>query len=134
MTFDLARGSEPEVEKIVDEVKGKREIEANKDEVELEGGVLSEDKFRRGGLALLHSVANQSNDLHQSIEDSHRRKEYAREHAHIVEKFNKKWQKKELIRPLIPTTFPDEIRPKENLMYKKGGSHRRAYTDRTIYS
>ena len=33
MTFDLARGSEPEVEKIVDEVDGTGEIEANKDEV-----------------------------------------------------------------------------------------------------
>ena len=57
MTFDLTRGSEPEVEKIVDEVEGKRETEANKDEVELEGGVLSEDRFRRGGLDLLSSVA-----------------------------------------------------------------------------
>ena len=130
MTFDLARGSEPEIEKIVDEVEGTREIEANKDEVELEEGVLSEDRFRRGGLDLLHSVAYQSIDLHQSIKDSQRRKEYAREHAHIVEKFNKKWQKKELIRPHIPITVPDEIRPKENLMYKKGGSRRRAYTDR----
>ena len=110
MTFDLAHGSEPEVEKIVDEVEGTREIEANKDELELEEGVLSEDRFRRGGLDLLHSVAYQSIDLHQSIEDSHRRKEYAREHAHIVEKFNKKWQKKELIRPLIPITFPDELK------------------------
>ena len=130
MTFDLARGSEPEVEKIVDEVEGTGKIEADKDEVELEEGVLSEGRFRRGGLDLLHSVAYQSIDLHQSIEDSYRREEYAREHAHIVEKFNKKWQKKELVRPLIPTTFPDEIRPKENLMYKKGGSRRRAYTGR----
>ena len=87
MTFDLARGSEPEVEKIVDEVEGTGEIEADKDEVELEEGVLGEDRFRRGGLDLLHSVAYQSIDLHQSIEDSHRREEYAREHAHIIEKF-----------------------------------------------
>ena len=120
MTFDFARGSEPEVEKIVDEVEGTGEIEADKDEVELEEGVLSEDRFRRGGLDLLHSVAYQSIDL-QSIEDSHRREEYAREHAHIVEKFNKKWQKKELVRPLIPTTFPNEIRPQKNLMHKKKG-------------
>ena len=85
MTFDFARGSEPKVEKIVDEVEGTGEIEADKDEVELEEGVLSEDRFRSGGLDLLHSVAYQSIDLHQSIEDSHRREEYAREHAHIVE-------------------------------------------------
>ena len=49
MTFDLARGSEPEVEKIVDEVEVTGKIEADKDEVELEEGVLSEDRFRRGG-------------------------------------------------------------------------------------
>ena len=130
MTFDFARGSEPEVEKIVDEVEGTGEIEADKDEVELEESMLSEDRFRRGGLDLLRSVAYQSIDMHQSIEGSHRREEYAREHAHIVEKFNNKWQMKELVRPLIPTTFPNEIRPNENLMYKKGRSRRRVYTSR----
>ena len=50
MTFDFARGSELGVEKIVDEVEGTGEIEADKDEVELEKGVLSEDRFRRGAL------------------------------------------------------------------------------------
>ena len=128
MTFDFARGSEPEVAKIVDEVEGKGEIEADKDEVELEEGVLSEDRFRRGGLDLLHSVAYQSIDLYQSIEDSHRREEYAREHAHIVEKFNKKWQKKEQVRPLIPTTVPDEIRPKENCGFTPTRGTRRMTT------
>ena len=60
----------------------------------------------------------------------HRREGYAREFAKFTAIFNKKWQDKELARPLIPTTFPDEIRPKENLMYKKSGSRRRAYTGR----
>ena len=68
MTFDLARDLKPEVEKIIEEIEGTREIEANKDEVELEEGVLSEDRFRHGSLGLLHSVAYQSIDLHQSIE------------------------------------------------------------------
>ena len=77
--------------------------------------------FAAAGLDLLHSVAYQSINLHQSKEDSPRRDKHAREHAHIVEKFNKKWQKKELVRPLIPTTFPDEIRPKENLILRKEG-------------
>ena len=121
MTFDFARGSEPEVEKIVDEVEGTGEIEADKDEVVLEEGVLSEDRFRRGGLDLLHSVAYQSIDLHQSIEDSHRREEYAREHAHIVEKFNKKWQKKELVRPLIPPHSPTKFGPKKTSCIRKEG-------------
>ena len=71
MTFDFARSSEPEVEKIVDEVEGTGEIDSDKAKVELEEGMLSEDRFRRGGLDLLRSVAFQSIGLHQSIQDSH---------------------------------------------------------------
>ena len=53
MTFYFARGSEPEVEKIVDEIEGTAEIEADKDEVELEEGVLSEDRFDFAAGALI---------------------------------------------------------------------------------
>ena len=37
---------------------------------------------------------------------------------------------KELARSYIPTTFPDEIRPKDNLVKKKDDSKRQAYTGR----
>ena len=79
---------------------------------------------------MLHAAAHQSIDFHKSIENVHRREGYAREFAKFTAIFNKKWQDKELGRPFIPITFPDEIRPKDNLMYKNNESRRRAYTDR----
>ena len=88
------------------------------------------DRFRRGGVDLLHAAAHQSIDFHKLIENVHRREGYAREFAKFTAIFNKKWHDKELARSLISTTFPDEIRPKDNFMYKKSGSRRRAYTGR----
>ena len=69
----------------------------------------TEDRLRRGGDYLLHAAAHQSIDFRKSIENVHRREGYAREFAKLTAIFNKKWQDKELGRPLIPTTFSDEI-------------------------
>ena len=88
------------------------------------------DRFHRGDADLLLATAHQSIDFHKSIEDVHRGEEYARGLAAVTEKFNRKFLKKKMVRSSIPTTFPDEIRPKKNLMWKKGGSRRRAYTGR----
>ena len=79
---------------------------------------------------LLHSAAYEAIDFHKSINDAHRGEEHARDYMRVMEKLNKKWKEKELVRPSILTTFPDEIRPNKNLIYKKGGSRRHAYTGR----
>ena len=48
------------------------------------------DRFRRGGVDLLHAAAHQSIDFHKSIKNVHRRGEYAREFAKFTAIFNKK--------------------------------------------
>lgn len=93
-------------------------------------GAESGDRYHREGVDLLHSAAYQAIEFHKSIADIHRGEEYARDYTRVMEKLNKKWKEKELARPSLPTTFPDEIRANENLTYKKGGSRRRAYTGR----
>lgn len=110
------KDSEMEENEKVEEIKMRSENHGN--------------RFRRNGLDLLHSAAYEAIDFHKSIKDAHRGEEYARDYARVTEKFNRKWKEKELTRAFLPTTFPDEIRPKENLTYKKGGSRRRAYTGR----
>lgn len=79
----------------------------------------SGNRFRRGGVDLLHSAAYEAIDFHKSIADTHRGEEYARDYTRVMEKLNKKWEEKELARPSLPTTFPDEIRPNEILVTKK---------------
>ena len=95
-----------------------------------EGGEVKKDgdRYRRGGVDMMQSAAFESMDLHKSMENSHRDEEYARAYVANSAKFNQQWLERESARSLIPTTFPDEIRPKENLRWKKGGSRRRAYT------
>ena len=88
----------------------------------------SGDRFCRGSVDLLHSVAYEAIDFYKSIANAHRREEYACDYTRVMEKLNKKWKEKELAQPSIPTTFPDKIWPNENPVYKKGGSRRRAYT------
>ena len=117
------RGEEAEENEEVEEVE--EELE-EVEEVEDKSG----DKFRRAEVDLLHAAAHQSIDFHKSIENKHRGEEFARGFAEMTAQYTKKWQEKELARSFIPTTFPDEIRPKDNLKYKKGGSRRRAYTGR----
>ena len=97
-----------------------------------EGGEVKKDgdRYRRGGVDMMQSAAFESTDLHKSMENSHRDEEYARAYVANSAKFNQQWLERESARSLIPTTFPDEIRPKENLRWKKGGSRRRAYTGR----
>lgn len=69
----------------------------------------SGDRFTRSGLDWLEHTAHQSLDFHKTTQDSHRAEEYARDYSRIIAKLNKKWQGKELARPLIPTTFPDPL-------------------------
>ena len=122
------RGGETDENEEVKEVEEAEEVEEVEEFEEV--GDKSGDKFRRGGVDLLHAAAHQSIDFHKSIENTHRGEEFARGFAEMTAKYTKKWQEKEQARSFIPTTFPDEIRPKDNLKYKKGGSRRRAYTGR----
>ena len=46
------------------------------------------DRFRRGGVDLLHAAVHQSIDFHKSIENVHRREGYAREFAKFTAIFN----------------------------------------------
>lgn len=87
------------------------------------------DRYQWDGKDLLHSAAIHSINFHTSLTDSHRGEEYARDYFQVVEKLNEKWRQKQAV-TTIPTAFPDPIRPKENLKFKKGGSRRRAYTGR----
>lgn len=92
--------------------------------------IKSGDRFCRGGVDFLYSAAYEAIDFHKSIANTHRVEEYARDYTRVMEKLNKKSKAKELARPSLPTTFPAKVWPNENLVYKKGGSRRRAYTGR----
>lgn len=67
---------------------------------------VSGDRFKRGGVDLLHSTALSSLDFHKSIQDSHCAKRCARDYSRMMEKPNKKWQEKE---KAVPTTFSEPI-------------------------
>lgn len=89
------------------------------------GSFPSGDRFTRSGLDLLEHTAHQSLDFHKSIQDSHRAEEYARDYSRIMAKLNKKWQDKELVRPSIPTSFPDPLPSEQSdAKFKKGKGRR----------
>ena len=74
---------------------------------------------------MLEYTAHQSLDFHKTIQDSHRAEEYACNYSRIMAKLNKKWQDKELARPLIPTSFSNPL-PSEHSdpRFKKGKGRR----------
>ena len=82
----------------------------------------SSDMFCKKGVDLLDSAAYDVIDFHKSIANAHWKEEYTYDYTQVMEKLNKKWKKKELAWLSIPTTFPDKIRPNENLIFEKGGS------------
>ncbi len=85
------------------------EIPSGEDKISAFIKPTSEDRFTRGGVDLLHSTTFSSFDFHKSIQDSHCAEEYARDYSRMMENPNKKWQEKELARPMVPTTFSEPI-------------------------
>ena len=85
------------------------EIPSDKEEISTLIKPSSGDRFTRDGVDLLHSTALSSLDFYKSIQDSHRAEEYARDYSRMMEKLNKKWQEKEMARPMVPTTFSEPI-------------------------
>ncbi|WP_375467270.1 hypothetical protein [uncultured Nostoc sp.] len=85
----------------------------------------SGDRFERGGIDLLEYTAHQSLDFHKTIQDSHRAEEYARDYSRLIRKLNKKWQEKELVRPLIPITLADPLPSSHSDPKFKKGKERR---------
>ena len=85
------------------------EIPSDKEEISTLIKPSSGDRFTRDGVDLLHSTALSSLDFHKSIQNSHRAEEYARDYSRMMEKLNKKWQEKEMARPMVPTTFSEPI-------------------------
>lgn len=85
------------------------EIPSDEDKIDALIKSASGDRFTRGGVDLLHSTALSSLDFLKSIQDSHRAEEYARDYSRMMEKLYKKWQGKELARPMVPTTFSEPI-------------------------
>ncbi len=86
----------------------------------------SGDKFAQRGANLIEGSALKALDFHKSIPQSHRAEKYARG----LEKYTERFIEDNAKRDSIPQTFPDSIKPKENLTFFKGGSRRRAYTGR----
>lgn len=81
----------------------------------------SGDRFTQSGLDLLEHTAHPSLNFHKTIQGSYCAEEYARDYSRIMAKLNKKWQDKELARPLIPTPFPDLLPSEQSdLRFKKG--------------
>ena len=132
----IVKSPELDEEAMTTEEKDKRKAEPEAKEQsdieEVEAEAKPGNRYQRRGADLLLSIAHDALDFHKSIADAHRTEEYARDCTRIMGKLNKQWEKKELARSYIPTTFPDEIRPKDNLVWKKGGSRRRAYTGREV--
>ena len=54
---------------------------------------------------------------------------YSKEFSKTVNKFNKVFEKKFMLKIPLPAIFA-EAKKEENLKYKKGGSRRRVYTGR----
>lgn len=83
------------------------------------------DKYRRQRVEVLQSSARQAIDFASSL--SEQREEFSREYEKVTEKLKQKWKSKQEERTLIPTTFPEPIREKSSLKYRKAGSRHRAY-------
>ena len=74
-----------------DEGGNAQQTQESEPEEEIEKAVdnNTKDRFRRGGVDLLHAVAHQSIDFHKSIENVHRREGYTRELVKFTAIFNK---------------------------------------------
>ena len=87
------------------------------------------DRFERRGVTLLETNAIRAYDFHNNIPNAASTELYANEFDKHLKRFNAKFLKKYVPeRPLVKV-FPQGGQEKD-LIYKKGGSRRRAYTGR----
>ena len=86
------------------------------------------DRYRRKGSDLIEASTLDAVAFQKSLPNSQRAEEFAKEYAELTKRFTAKWKAKEASHQTIPTTFPDEIKPKGHLVYKKSGKRRRVFT------
>lgn len=89
------------------------------------------DIYKRRGVDLVETATRNTIAFHNSLPNSQRAEELAKDYAQLTEKFSLKWKEKEEIRATIPTTFPDGQKPNDHLTdWKKGKTRRHRYTGR----
>lgn len=86
------------------------------------------DRYRRKCSDLIQASTLEAMTSQKSLPNLQRAEEFAKEYAELKKRFMAEWKVKEAERQTIPTTYPDEIKPKGNLVYKKSGKRGRVFT------